>query len=200
VKQGDLIVATSGRAFWILDDLALIRQYNGNSGEFKVYKPEDAILGNWRSQLNSTSEDFKGTHPFIGVNPANGVVIYYQLPKTDDSVIVTMEIKDAAGKLVRQFSSKKDASFKTYDGGPPPEPVLSNAKGINRFVWDMRYATMPGVLNAYIEASYRGHKVSPGTYSITIKYDGKKVKQKVQYFLILHMEFRMLPIMNTIYS
>jgi photosystem II stability/assembly factor-like uncharacterized protein len=174
VKQGDLIVATSGRSFWILDDLALIRQYNGNSGEFKVYKPEDAILGNWRSQLNSTSEDFKGTHPFIGVNPANGVVIYYQLPKTDDSVIVTMEIKDAAGKLVRQFSSKKDASFKVYDGGPPPEAVLSNAKGINRFVWDMRYATMPGVLNAYIEASYRGHKVSPGAYSITIKYDGKE--------------------------
>lgn len=171
IHRGDLVVGTMGRAFWILDDLGLIRQHNGTTDEsFKVYLPEDAVIGNWGSGLNRTSATYTGTDEFSGVNPANGVVIYYQLPKLPDSVHVTMEIKDASGKLVRILSSKADPSFHSYDGGPSPEPKLTKEKGLNRFVWDMRYATMTGAPEVYIESSFRGHKASPGTYSVTLSY------------------------------
>jgi photosystem II stability/assembly factor-like uncharacterized protein len=171
IHRGDLVVGTMGRAFWILDDLGLIRQHNGTTDEsFKVYLPEDAVIGNWGSGLNRTSATYAGTDEFSGVNPANGVVMYYQLPKLPDSVHVTMEIKDASGKLVRMLSSKADPSFHSYDGGPSPEPKLTKEKGLNRFVWDMRYATMTGAPEVYIESSFRGHKASPGTYSVTLSY------------------------------
>ena len=176
VKHGDLIAATSGRSFWVLDDLALLRQYGTTKNEMILYQPEDAHLVNGRGELNSSSADFKGTHPLRGVNPANGVVLYYELPEVGKKDAVVLEIRDASGQLVRQFSSVKDSTFTTNDGGPPAEPVLPKEKGLNRFVWDMRHATMPGIPGVYIEGSYRGHKVLPGQYTITLKVGGKETK------------------------
>ncbi len=176
VKEGDLVVATSGRSFWILDDLGLLGQYKGPSNDMVLYQPDDAVIGNWGSLLNSTSPGFDGTSPFEGVNPANGVIIYYQLPAIPDSVELTLEIKDSQGQLVRSLSSKADASFKSYYGGPSPEPTISKEKGINRFVWDMCYPNMLGVPTAYVEGSYRAHKASPGNYSFTLKYGAKEAK------------------------
>ena len=121
VKHGDLIVATAGRSFWVLDDLELIRQYH--TQPFGLYTPDAAVLGSWRSPLNETKAEFKGTAPLHGINPANGVVIYYQLSDTSE---VKMEINDSDGNLVRTFSSKKDESYQKYDGGPSPEPVITD--------------------------------------------------------------------------
>ncbi|RLD93941.1 MAG: glycosyl hydrolase [Bacteroidetes bacterium] len=164
VKHGDLIVATSGRSFWVLDDLELIRQYSVQS--FCLYEPEAAVLGNWSSPLNKTNTKFKGTAPSHGINPANGVVIYYQLTDTTD---VEMVIKDKTGRLVRSFSSKKDKSYKKYPGAPAAEPLLPKKKGLNRFVWDMRYAGTIGVPTAYLEGGLKGHKAMPGVYTIGLK-------------------------------
>jgi hypothetical protein len=171
-----LIVATMGRAFWILDDLAVLRQHDQAEQSLKVYQPEPSILGNWGSQLNGNAMSFKGTDTFTGVNPANGVIVYYNLPKLADSVHVTLEIRDASGALVNTFTSKPDANHTSYDGGPPAAAVLSKAKGLNRFVWDMRYPIMAGVPNVYIEGSYRGHKVSPGQYTLVMRYNNLEVK------------------------
>jgi hypothetical protein len=177
IKHNDLIISTMGRSFWIFDDMGLLRQYNNGDESFKIYKPEDAVIGNWGSELSgATIEDFEGSDPFSGINPANGVVMYYNLPKLADSVHVSIEIRDVAGKVVRQFSSKRNPDFMRYDGGPRAEPALSKSKGINRFVWDMRYSTMLGAPTAYIEGSYRGHKASPGAYSVSIKYADKESK------------------------
>jgi len=177
IKHDDLIIATAGRSFWILDDLGLVRQYNSGTAEsFKIYAPEDAVLGNWSSELNQSVAEFKGSDSFVGVNPANGVVVYYQLPPLADSVHVNMEIRNAEGKLVRRFTTEKDKEHTEYEGSPPVEPVLPKSKGINRFVWDMRYPTMPGVPEAYIEGSYRGHKTSPGEYRLLLTYSGKETK------------------------
>lgn len=176
IHQGDLLVATMGRSFWILDDLGLFRQFAAPDDVFRLYKPEDAVIGNWGSELNSTDASYKGADTFTGVNPANGVVIYYQLPALADSVDVTLEIRDAAGKLVRAITSRADDDFQSYDGGPGPEPVLSKTKGLNRFVWDMRYPTLIGAPTAYLEASFRGHKAIPGTYVISLRYGTQEVK------------------------
>ena len=69
VHQGDLIVATSGRSFWILDNITTLSQYKGVAKDLKIYKPEEAVHGNWGSQLNSSSKSVTGTHSFEGVNP-----------------------------------------------------------------------------------------------------------------------------------
>jgi photosystem II stability/assembly factor-like uncharacterized protein len=168
VHQGNLIASTSGRSFWILDDLSVIRQYKKDSA-FSVFSPAPAYLINGSSELDGNSAGFNGAATYKGVNPSTGVVFYYQLPTLNDSVELVMEIRDEAGKLVRTFSSKPDSNYKKYDGGPSSDPVLSKAKGLNRFVWNMRHATMPGVPDVYIEGSYRGHKVSPGKYKVTLK-------------------------------
>ncbi len=168
VHKGNLIAATSGRSFWILDDLSLIRQYKKDTPAFSIYQPANAYLANGGSELDDAEDEFTGANKFRGVNPANGVVLYYQLPelkKTDD---ITLVVTDADGKTVRTFSSKKDADFKKWDGGPAPEPVLSKSKGLNRFVWNMRYPTIPGVPGVYMEASYAGHKAVPGKYRFTL--------------------------------
>lgn len=175
IHRGDLIASTSGRAFWILDDLNILRQYKKEMPAFSVYQPADAVIANGGSQLNGSSEDFDGTNTFSGVNPANGIVVYYNLPELKKDEDISLEVRDSDGNLVRTFSSKADKDFKEYDGGPDAEPVLPKKQGLNRFVWDMRYATIPGVENVYIEASYRGHKAAPGKYNFTLKNGGQNV-------------------------
>lgn len=180
VYQGNLIAATSGRSFWILDDLSLLRQYSPETVGFAFFKPAPAMLVNGYSELDGSSPDFDGTNPYRGVNPATGAVLYYQLPDGDFAGELTLEIRDAQGNLVRSFSSKRDSAFIDYDGGPSPEPALPKNKGLNRFVWNLRYPTMPGVTGAYLEASYRGHKASPGKYSVELKWGAQSAKMDLE--------------------
>ena len=180
IRHDDLIIGTSGRSFWILDDLSLVRQYSADVSALTLYQPDATMLTNGGSPLNGTNKKFKGTHPFYGINPATGVVLYYQLPKADKQADIEMTIKDADGNTVRTLSSKRDASFKPWAGGPPAAPTLSKESGLNRFVWDMKHATMPGVANTYIESNFRGHKVSPGTYTIHLKQGDNRAESAVE--------------------
>jgi photosystem II stability/assembly factor-like uncharacterized protein len=165
VHKGDLIAATSGRSFWILDDLSLIRQYKNEEG-FKLFQPENPMLVNGSSEMDGFSG---GTDSYRGVNPATGLVIYYQLPELKSSENIGIEIKDEQGNLVRSFTSVKSSNSIAWDGGPSLDPSLTKSKGLNRFVWDLRYPTTIGVPGVYIESSFRGHKASPGKYSLTLK-------------------------------
>ena len=175
VHKGNLVVATSGRSFWILDDLSALAQYQPAKKGLQIFKPEEALNGSWGSPLNGSSENFKGTHPFNGVNPANGMVIYYELPKIPDSTHISMKITDAKGKVVRSFSSQRDTDAVKFNGGGPPQaPLLSKKEGLNRFVWDMKYPLLPGIPNVYMEARFRGHVAPPGSYSIELEV-GKEV-------------------------
>lgn len=171
VHQGDLIAATSGRSFWILDDLGLLRQYKANTTALTIYQPEDAYIMHGGSELDRTSADFDGTNPFRGVNPANGVVLYYHLPDAPTNDTLTLEIRDAAGLLVRSFSSVRSSDASA-------DALLSSKKGLNRFVWNMRTATMPAVPDVYIESSFSGHKVPPGTYTCTLKVGSSSVSTR----------------------
>jgi photosystem II stability/assembly factor-like uncharacterized protein len=176
VRHNDIVVATSGRSFWILDDLGLIRQQQGLSEDFHLFQPEPAMLSNHSSELDSTNKDFTGSHPMRGVNPANGIVVYYNLPKLEKDQHIHLEIRDSNDELVNEFSSKKDEAFQKYDGGPSAATLISKDEGMNRFVWNMRYNTMPGIPTAYIEGSYRRHKVIPGTYKAILKH-GDQVQE-----------------------
>ena len=183
VAHGDLIVATSGRAFWVLDDLELLRQYEGAPQAAQLYQPAEVLLENGGSELNYAGPDFDGTHPLRGVNPATGMVLYYYLPEAGEDQTVELTIRDAGGMAVRRLSSQPDAGYPSYAGGPPAEPTLPYEAGLNRFVWDLRHPVMKGVPTVYIEGSYRGHKAAPGTYQLELKVNDE----------LLRTEGRILP-------
>ncbi|MDH3698595.1 MAG: glycosyl hydrolase, partial [Flavobacteriaceae bacterium] len=177
VHKGDLIIATSGRSFWVLDDLSALQQYNPQDKGLRILTPEPALNASWGSTLSGNSPNQKGTHPFNGVNPANGLVIYYQLPAIDEGTKISLSVFDQNGNEVRSFSSEKDKDYVKHNGGgPPPAPVLSKNEGLNRFVWDMNYPLLPGIPGVYMEAGFRGHRAIPGTYKIVVTIGDQKAE------------------------
>lgn len=180
IHQGDLIAATSGRSFWILDDLGLVRQYKNGDNTFALFQPEPTILSNSSSELDKSGVDVTGTNPYRGVNPASGAVIYYQLPALGEKEHIQMEIRDASGNLVRTFSSQADTTFKQWPGGPKADPILSKETGLNRFVWNLRHATMAGVPGVFVEYNFNGHKASPGKYNVQLKWKDKTVSSVLE--------------------
>lgn len=179
VHDNDLVVATSGRSFWILDNLSLLSQYDKANNSAKLYEPEPIVYGNWGSSLSGNNDSFTGMQDFEGINPANGVELYYYLPEIAEGSELTMQISDASGKIINSYTSKKDKHYVSHNGGgAPAAPLLSYKKGLNRFVWNMRNKIVPGVPNVYIEAGFRGHKVGPGTYIITLNYKGQVVSKQ----------------------
>jgi hypothetical protein len=180
VHKGDLIAATSGRAFWILDDLSVLRQYKKDAPSFAIYRPDGAYLVNGSSELDRVEDEFTGASTFRGVNPSTGVVLYYQLPELQKNDEISMEIKDASGMTVRSFSSKADEKFVKYEAGPRADPTLPKGKGLNRFVWDLRYETMTGVPGVRIEGGFAAHKAPPGRYSVVLKSGGQTVTTEAE--------------------
>jgi photosystem II stability/assembly factor-like uncharacterized protein len=168
VHQNNLIASTSGRSFWILDDLHLIRQFKTDTMKVNLYQPSSTTIstGYSFSELDYNNSEFKGAKSSGGVNPATGMVLYYQLPSLADSIELKLDIKDAAGKLVRTYSSKA--------GGK--KPTLSKSKGLNRFVWDLKHETASSIPNVFIESSFSGHTSIPGTYSIHLMVGDKEYK------------------------
>lgn len=179
VHRNDLVVATSGRSFWILDDLSLLAQASLDNKETKVYSPESVYYGSWGSAMNGSLEDFTGSQDFVGINPANGVVLNYYLAKVEEDQELTLTVTDSGGKLINSYTNKADPNYVPHQGGnAPPAPRLSLKQGMNRFVWNMQHPIVPGVPGVYIEAGFNGHKVGPGTYTLTLSYNGKSYSTK----------------------
>ncbi len=173
LHHGNLIASTQGRAFWILDDVQPIRNYDQtNKSLVKLIPMGETYRVSGYSTLDrnfkpADADDIKTT----SANPATGAVIYYELGDQADSIKkLTMEIKDANGKIMRSFSNKS-ISFHTSNNAFRNEPILPVRKGLNRFVWDMRRMDMPTIDDVYIEGNYSGGRLSPGTYTITLKAD-----------------------------
>jgi len=177
IHQGNLIAATMGRGFWILDDLSALRQMvmGGSRKELVLYTPGDAYRVSGNSTLDKVVKDAGLERPrpaLAGTNPATGVVMYYQLPEGRDSgKKLTLEILDEGGHLVRRYSTKGDSTLVSFEGGPSPDVTMTDRVGLNRMVWDMRYPTVPGVPTVFIEGSYEGRKAAPGVYRARLTYD-----------------------------
>lgn len=170
IEHDDIILATQGRSFWILDDLNVLRTSKGKPAAGTLYTPEDVVLGNWSSSMNAQGERPTGKASIEGVNPANGVVIYYELPQLDKETPVKITIRDASNALVRSYVSTVDTTYIPFEGAPPKKTVAPKKKGMNRLVWDLRYPLLEATPKVYIEGSFRGHKVIPGTYTISLSY------------------------------
>lgn len=169
VHQNNLIAATQGRSFWILDELQPIRSFDQSSvAKLSLLPIPTAHRISGYSIFDSNGEE-KAKYPITTAsNPATGAVMYYQLPDSVKSL--SIEIKNQNGEVVRSFSNKPKSS--NSNNSFRNEPVLTVKKGLNRFAWNLRGQGMPTIDNVYIEGSYAGRKIVPGTYTVTLTADG----------------------------
>lgn len=159
IRDNDLIAATAGRSFWILDDLSPLQQHQQTEEIFLVKPKPSYRISSAKTPKNSSQ----------GTNPLTGVYIDYYLPEVHDSLTVQLEIiKD--NQVIRSYSSTKKSDFKSWPGGPSPELVLPHNKGFNRTHWDFRRAQIPSVEKVFVYGSYEGSKVAPGEFKARLTY------------------------------
>ena len=181
-REKELVVATHGRSFWVLDDLTMLYQVgSGASDSAQLFQPKDAYRlpsgGGFRGG---------GGRAAVGSNPAAGAVIYYSLKETPKGE-ATLEFLDPQGKPVREFSSKveekhevpaasaEEEEFVPRNAGSTRVPV---EPGLNKFVWDMRYpdaTKFPGMI--LWAGTVRGPAIAPGKYTVRLTVDGKAHSQ-----------------------
>jgi photosystem II stability/assembly factor-like uncharacterized protein len=157
--QNDLVAATAGRSYWILDDVGALQQGAGTfekPARLTLYTPKPGVL----FSAPATPE----TNMSLGRNPLNGVVLDYFLAAKPDSNQLFLKILDHRGQVIRTYTNRKDPAFKTYPGGPPAPQLLPAERGLNRFAWDLRTERLPEVADVYVYGDYRGHRVAPGDY------------------------------------
>ncbi|MCE2613869.1 glycosyl hydrolase [Flavobacteriaceae bacterium D16] len=159
IRQNDLVAATAGRSFWILDDLSALQNYPANPEGITLFKPKDSHL------IIGGSVD--RPVPGLGKNPKSGVTMDYYLADKVDSLELTLEIFQDE-KLLKKYSSNKPEDFRSWPGGPPKPEVLPAKKGFNRFTWDFSRQSLPAVDNVFVYGDYRGARVGPGTYTIRL--------------------------------
>jgi len=186
IKNDDLVVATHGRGFWILDNITPLRQLNRNQREDLLFKPQTALRV--RANLN-TDTPLPPDEP-AGENPPDGAIIDYFLSK-DANGPVTIEIKDAKGQSVRKYSSAdapvqaNPKRLKIPSYWIRPLQSVSTKAGMHRFLWDMHYTPVPDVEPAFpMSATYRNTApeatspwAAPGGYTVTLTVDNKTFSQ-----------------------
>src|SRR5262249_48838508 len=186
VHGDDLIVATHGRSFWILDDLTPLRQLSATvagAGAY-LYKPARA----WRMRRNNNTDTPLPPEVPAGQDPPDGAIIDYSLREPAPGG-VTLEIFTAAGKLVRRYkSSDPPESIESIDGQPLNVPLYwirragtpSADKGMHRFVWDLHYPAPKALRRENpISATYMdtpppppGPVAPPGPYPVKVTVNG----------------------------
>jgi photosystem II stability/assembly factor-like uncharacterized protein len=192
-RENELVIATQGRAFWILDDLPLLHQLIDAGGlnsvnETRLFQPKDSyrMPGGGGGPVSPVST--------VGRNPANGVVVYYSL-KSKPTTDLELDFLDSGGKSLRKFTQKVaregEASSASAQPQPPPPdeggfggvgaPRVTTDVGLNRFVWDMRHSDavrFPGLILWAGET--RGPKLPPGRYQVKLTVDGKSLTQNFE--------------------
>jgi len=171
VHDNDLVVATYGRALWVLDDLSPLRQASAQIAGSNAYllRPATAVRVRWD---NDQETPLPPEVP-AGQNPPDGAIIYYYLKATPGSAI-TVEIRDAARKVVRRFSSEPPSPDKAIKNVPDywfaPLASIPKNKGLNRFVWDLHYDPPPTLQYSYfgnsldfVEYTISGHAIAGDT-------------------------------------
>ncbi|MEM7382092.1 MAG: glycosyl hydrolase, partial [Bacteroidota bacterium] len=148
IQDNDLVAATSGRGFWILDDLSVLQNMTASGNSLQLFKPKD------------TYRIFGGTSKAIGQgqNPKSGVTFDYYLNKEADSLDLKLEVLEG-GKVIRTYTNKKKKDFKPWPGGPAKPQVLPSKKGYNRFTWDFKREELPPINKVFVFGGLSGSSV-----------------------------------------
>lgn len=161
VHHNDLLVATQGRAFWILDDITPLHHLaEVGDSEFYIYESRSAVRDN----------AFRTNNPTVGQNPYPGVSIFYYLKEDADSVDLTIDILDSNGELVRAFATNAEEN----------QNKIKKKSGMNRFNWNLTKSNFKGVDGVFVGLGAGGHRVAPGSYSFRFTYGGSENTVQVE--------------------
>lgn len=182
IHDDDLVAATHGRSFWILDDITPLRQISAAvaNADVHLFRPQTAIRFRWN---RNTDTPLPPEIP-AGQNPPEGAILHYYLKQPASQAVI--DILDAAGKMVRRYSSSEQPEAPDKDLNVPtywirPTQIPSPAAGMHRFTWDLRYPPPQASRHDYpIAAIYRntpreprGPLVLPGQYTVKLTIDGR---------------------------
>ncbi len=200
IKDNDLIAATHGRSFWILDDITPLRQTSDatDARTAILYKPGTAVRLRW--DMN-TDTPFPADEP-AGKNPPDGAIIDYYLPHKAAAGI-TLDILDTAGNLIQHYGSS-DIPLPVPHLNIPlywlrPQQFLSADSGSHRFLWDMRYMPLNTSLSYSMSAvvgntppAQSAPWVMPGKYTVKLTLLGSRKSKAVsmEQTLIVKMDPR----------
>jgi len=171
VKDDDLVIATHGRGFWIMDNISALRGITPDvvSAQTHLFEivPTDRRLSGGRNWTRIKSRN-------VAENPPRGVVIEYYMAE-EPANDMSLTIKEAGGEIIQRFSSQSDDSR-----SPPAEA------GTNRFIWDMRYSGNQLPLSAGALPEYEYYPppsrpvAPPGQYIAMLTVDGQTVEQNFE--------------------
>ena len=188
VKENDLIAATHGRSFWMIDDLTPLHQLNQemiNKNSY-LFKPDKSYRmhqsGGW-GRVNTK---------LVGENHPNGVIINYYIKNLKENDKVRIDILDSENKIIQSYSNKNLDDIENNDS----KPVLSNSQDIdyaltgmnikslkvksggNRLIWDMRYPGFTSFDGMVLYSSPNvGPKAIPGNYKVKMYYNDDIINQ-----------------------
>ncbi|MDG1104618.1 MAG: glycosyl hydrolase [Cyclobacteriaceae bacterium] len=173
IQDNDLVAATAGRSFWILDDLGA---FQGSKGKFEqelmLFQPKKT----YRIFGGSTDEP----RPGLGQNPKSGVLIDYYLSEKKDSAFLKLKVINSDGKMIRSLSNEHTDTFESWPGGPQKPVLLTAERGVNRVVWDFTRAPLPSIDKVFVYGNYSGGHVAPGTYTLRLILDQDSVETTVE--------------------
>jgi photosystem II stability/assembly factor-like uncharacterized protein len=167
IKNDNLIAATQGRSFWMVDDLTPFHQLSEEvaSSDFHLYKP----MPSWR--IGGRGGRASRT---AGTNHPGGAMIHFYIKELGDKDKISLEIFEEDGDLIKKYSSKPDTKAK--------EEKLSVKSGMNRFVWNMMYPGADSFKGMILwGASMSGPKALPGTYKakLTVNDEVQETEFKI---------------------
>jgi hypothetical protein len=188
IKDNDLVAASHGRAFWILDDISPLRQLDAKveAASAFLFPPSTAM----RIRASTNHDTPLPPEEPAGENPPPGAIFYYYL-KSPAQGEVKLEVLDAKNQVIRTYSSK-DQPFRPPS--PPAFPMywfrptepLSTAAGMHRFIWDVRYSAPPVTQPGYSMSTVAGRDVPrepegpqalPGSYQLRLTANGQTYTQ-----------------------
>jgi hypothetical protein len=178
IKEGDLIAATHGRSFYVIDDINVLRQLTASAMAERahLFTPRAAYRINWGGGFFGGGS----TSP-VGANPPNGAIVYYWLKSPANKV--TIEFKDSTGRTVRTFSS--DTAGAGAAGAPAggrrsvaADAPPTNTVGMNTFSWNLRESDATTFNGMIMWAGVlTGPLVLPGNYAVRLLVDGAPVSE-----------------------
>ncbi len=201
-REGELVAATHGRSFWILDNLPLLEQLADGSapsaGSTNLYAPATAWLS------NAYGRDPDAAHRGeAGTNPPFGATVFFHLPMSyDGRVPVTLSFVDDHGQVVRRFNLHlkakrpklsavvRDNLLPSQEHELAMDKLTAISPGMNRFQWNLRYADATEVIGFEppedtdgLTGDARGPVVNPGRYTVVLDYNGHQARRTFEVAL-----------------
>jgi photosystem II stability/assembly factor-like uncharacterized protein len=198
IKNSDLIAGTHGRSIWILDDLTPLRQFGKQVQSAKAHlfppRPSVRIMPGVDWSSNGTGKNylsmsggaftatptadggFKRKYLDVGENAPRGVIVTYHL-KSKPKAPITLSFRNSQGEVIRSFTSRDPESTER-----PKELKAPAQEGWNRFIWDMRYSSLPKIegKDPPSEMTLEGPLVAPGTYQVVLQIGDTTLAQSFE--------------------